>query len=51
MADRIYVFLMLGVMAAVIVFAVPSLFRRKCGACSHRNKVDADVCAKCGAQL
>ena len=51
MADRIYVFLMLGVMAAVIVFAVPSLFRRKCGVCSHRNKLDADVCAKCGAQL
>ncbi len=51
MADKTYLFVMLTVMAAVILFAVPSLFRRKCGACSHRNKVDAEVCAKCGAQL
>jgi hypothetical protein len=51
MADKTYLFLMLIILAAVMLFVVPSLFRRKCGACSQRNKVDAEVCAKCGAQL
>ena len=51
MADRVYVSVMFGVMVIIILFTVPSLFRRKCPACKHRNKLDSDVCEKCGSRL
>ena len=51
MGDKVYALVMLGVIVLVTAFAVPSLFRPKCGACNHRNKLDTTVCEKCGSQL
>jgi len=51
MNDTIFVLAMFGTIVVVTLIVVPSLFRRKCRVCKHRNKLDTDVCEKCGARL
>ena len=49
MPGKIYLFVLLGVIALVTVIAVPSLFRKKCMKCGARNPLDATECGGCGA--
>lgn len=49
MFDKIYLAVMLGIIAVVLVASVPSLFRKKCRACSAKNGLEARACKQCGA--
>lgn len=47
MSTGLYVALMLGIMAVVLMVTVPSLLWKKCEKCGDRNGLDATECRAC----
>ncbi len=46
-----YLAVMLGVIALIAVFVIPSLLRKKCSKCGIKNSLDAKVCSDCGERF
>ena len=48
---NVYLLIMVGIIAVVLVVTVPAMFVPKCVQCGKRNEIDTAVCTQCGADL
>ena len=48
LSSGLYLLLMLGTIAVLVIIIVPALTLKKCGSCGSQNILDAEMCRKCG---